>query len=278
MTVLFVLATFAIFLTIDFFYSKAKHPVLQVAPAISKVEGAVAARPRPSLVGGFSVPDNLRYPHPGHTWALSESPNLVRRRHRRFRQQAQRQRGTGESAAAGPVDPPRPEGVEHRAQRREGRHGFAHRRQRGRREQRSSDPSLVSKDPYGEGRWFPCRHPTPRPASAICSAAHWRGGRQEESSMRLQRMMPSALGALAQGGVAVNDLAATLSRRAVGESDSQVFLNIVPTPRGASCRGAVQQSGATHRPCSFEMQGKATSAFELAAELLCGFLRLAFLS
>src|SRR5208283_128980 len=77
MTVLLVLATFAIFLTIDFFYSKAKHPVLQVAPAISKPEGAVAARPRPSLVGGFSVPDNLRY-HPGHTWALSESPNLVR--------------------------------------------------------------------------------------------------------------------------------------------------------------------------------------------------------
>ena len=31
----------------------------------------------PSLVGGFSVPDNFRY-HPGHTWALSESPNLVR--------------------------------------------------------------------------------------------------------------------------------------------------------------------------------------------------------
>jgi glycine cleavage system H lipoate-binding protein len=29
------------------------------------------------LVGGFAVPENLRY-HPGHTWALSESPNLVR--------------------------------------------------------------------------------------------------------------------------------------------------------------------------------------------------------
>ena len=77
MTVLLVLATFAIFLTIDFFYSKAKHPVLQVAPAISKPKARQLPRPRPSLVGGFSVPDNLRY-HPGHTWALSESPNLVR--------------------------------------------------------------------------------------------------------------------------------------------------------------------------------------------------------
>jgi len=60
---------FAVFLTIDFFYSKAKHPVLQVAPAMRK-QPVVAPALRPSLVGGFSVPDNLRY-HPGHTWALS---------------------------------------------------------------------------------------------------------------------------------------------------------------------------------------------------------------
>src|SRR5208283_2073696 len=76
MTVLLVLLMFAIFLTIDYFYSKAKHPVLQVAPAISKRD-VTAPRLKPSLVGGFSVPENLRY-HPGHTWALSESPNLVR--------------------------------------------------------------------------------------------------------------------------------------------------------------------------------------------------------
>src|SRR6185369_13229538 len=77
MTVLLVLATFAIFLTIDYFYAKAKHPVLQVAPAMRKQQGVAATPRQPSLVGGFSVPDNLRY-HPGHTWALSESPNLVR--------------------------------------------------------------------------------------------------------------------------------------------------------------------------------------------------------
>src|SRR5271167_3880673 len=76
MTVLLVLLMFAIFLTIDYFYSKAKHPVLQVAPAMRKHE-ATAPRLQPSLVGGFEVPENLRY-HPGHTWALSESPNLVR--------------------------------------------------------------------------------------------------------------------------------------------------------------------------------------------------------
>ena len=75
MTVLLVLATFAIFLTIDFFYSKAKHPALRLAPAVRKQEAAMPSLP--NLVGGFLVPDNRRY-HPGHTWALSESPNLVR--------------------------------------------------------------------------------------------------------------------------------------------------------------------------------------------------------
>ena len=34
-------------------------------------------RLQPALVAGFEVPGNLRY-HPGHSWALSESHNLVR--------------------------------------------------------------------------------------------------------------------------------------------------------------------------------------------------------
>src|ERR1700758_5150350 len=75
MTVLLVLLTFVTFLLIDHFYSRnhAVQPVLQMAP--SKREAA--ARLEPSLVGGFQVPENLRY-HPGHTWALNESPSLVR--------------------------------------------------------------------------------------------------------------------------------------------------------------------------------------------------------
>ena len=63
MTVLLVLATFAIFLAIDYFYSKAKHPVVQVAPAISPARCATAAATQPNLVGGFAVPNHLRY-HP----------------------------------------------------------------------------------------------------------------------------------------------------------------------------------------------------------------------
>ena len=66
MTVILVLLTFATFLLIDHFYSRrhAVQPVMQVAKR--------EAQPRlaPSLVGGFQVPEKVRF-HPGHTWALS---------------------------------------------------------------------------------------------------------------------------------------------------------------------------------------------------------------
>jgi len=74
MTVILVLLTFAGFLLIDYFRSR-EHVV--VKQALQPVRQEVAPRLAPSVVAGFQVPDNLRY-HPGHTWALSESPNLVR--------------------------------------------------------------------------------------------------------------------------------------------------------------------------------------------------------
>src|SRR5271169_2019768 len=76
MTVLLVLVTFVIFLLIDYFRTRhaVVHPALQVSAA---KHDSSAPRLQPALVGGFEVPENLRY-HPGHTWALSESPNLVR--------------------------------------------------------------------------------------------------------------------------------------------------------------------------------------------------------
>src|SRR5215468_7506203 len=73
MTVVLVLLTFVTFLLIDHFFSK--KPVVQ--PVMQASKAAATARIAPSLVGGFSVPEKLRY-HPGHTWALSESPSLVR--------------------------------------------------------------------------------------------------------------------------------------------------------------------------------------------------------
>src|SRR5512147_1466412 len=76
MTVLLVLLTFVTFLLIDHFFSR-KHAVVQPAMQVGPAKRESALRLQPGLVGGFRVPDNLRY-HPGHTWALTESPSLVR--------------------------------------------------------------------------------------------------------------------------------------------------------------------------------------------------------
>src|SRR5215472_12222681 len=74
MTVILMLAMFAIFLTIDYL-RKGKE-----AKEIAAVrEEAASATPRslPTIVSGFELPENRRY-HQGHTWALQESPTLAR--------------------------------------------------------------------------------------------------------------------------------------------------------------------------------------------------------
>jgi len=209
MTVLLVLMMFAIFLTIDFFYSKAKHPVLQVAPTMRKQDAA--ARLKPSLVGGFLVPDNLRY-HPGHTWALSESPNLVRIGIDDF---ASKLTGKVEHI----VLPQRGQWI------RQGQKVWSLVRNGVKVDMVSpiegsvadineavvSDPALATKDPYGEGWLVTVQSPDAktnfRNLLGGALARWW----TEESSMRLQRVVPSALGALAQdGGVAIDDLASTM--------------------------------------------------------------------
>jgi len=224
MTVLLVLMIFAIFLTIDFFYSKAKHPALQVAPAISK-QATAAARLKPSLVGGFSVPDNLRY-HPGHTWALSESPNLVRIGIDDF---ASKLVGKVEQVTL----PQRGQWI------RQGQKVWSIVRNGVKVDMVSpiegtitdineavvKNPELARKDPYGEGWLVTVQAPDSkinfRNLLGGAMARWW----TEESSMRLQRVMPSALGALAQdGGVAIDDLASTMPDEQWSKITREFFL------------------------------------------------------
>ncbi len=74
MAVLFVLATFAVFLAIE--YIRRAKPALE--PAVQEQRGVIPARkPGTTYVSGFEMPENLRY-HPGHAWALAESPTMVR--------------------------------------------------------------------------------------------------------------------------------------------------------------------------------------------------------
>ena len=74
MTVILVLFTFVAFLAIDYFRSR---KAIVVQPAAAAAKASNSPRLIPDVVAGFKLPGNLRY-HPGHTWALSESPNLVR--------------------------------------------------------------------------------------------------------------------------------------------------------------------------------------------------------
>jgi len=206
MTVLLVLFFFATFLLIDYVrnHRAIVQPVLQVAPA--KHDAAVP-RLQPALVGGFAVPENLRY-HPGHTWALSESPNLVRvgmddfaskltgklenitlpQRGQWIRQGQKMCTIHRDGCAVDMVSPI--EGTVSDVNQAV-----------------AQDPKLALRDPYGEGWLLTVQAP-----DAKTSFRNLLGGAlarwwTEESASRLQRRMPMALGALAQdGGVAVDNV------------------------------------------------------------------------
>lgn len=72
MIALLIIATFFAAILID-------HLLLRRAVPVATTIGPAADRPRPlpAIVGGFALRDNYRY-HPGHTWAVAETPNLVR--------------------------------------------------------------------------------------------------------------------------------------------------------------------------------------------------------
>jgi glycine cleavage system H lipoate-binding protein len=207
MTVLLVLFTFVSFLLIDYFRTRKTvgHPALELSAA--KGDAAVP-RLQPALVGGFEVPENLRY-HPGHTWALSESPNLVRVGLDDF---ASKLTGTLESITL----PQRGQWI------RQGQKMCTIHRDGCAADMVSpiegtvseinpalaTDPKLALRDPYGEG-WLV----TVAAPDAKTSFRNLLGGAlarwwTEESASRLQRRMPVALaGALAQdGGVAMDNL------------------------------------------------------------------------
>ncbi|HSP34285.1 MAG TPA: hypothetical protein VLU46_08225, partial [Thermoanaerobaculia bacterium] len=73
MVAILVILTFAVMLLIDHLVTRQPIIIAEAAPA------AGPERPRvlSPIVAGFNVPDNLRY-HPSHTWAIAETPELVR--------------------------------------------------------------------------------------------------------------------------------------------------------------------------------------------------------
>jgi len=204
MTVLLVLLTFVTFLLIDHFHSRK----VVVQPVVQAAKHDAPPRLAPSLVGGFQVPKKLRY-HPGHTWALSESPSLVRVGMDEF---ASKLTGKIERITL----PQRGQWV------RQGQKIWTLHRDGTSvdmvspiegsvadiNEAAVRDPELARKDPYGEGWLVTVQSPDAktnfRNLLGGALARWW----TEESASRLQRCMPMALGALAQdGGVAMDNIA-----------------------------------------------------------------------
>jgi glycine cleavage system H lipoate-binding protein len=210
MTVLLVLFTFGAFLLIDYFRTK-KH-VNNVVHAYEEKPATAAPRLQPALVAGFAIPENFRY-HPGHTWALSESPNLVRVGMDDF---ASKLTGKLDSVTL----PQRGQWI------RQGQKLCTFHRDGATVDMVSpvegtvsdinqavvANPKVALNDCYGEG-WLV----TVNAPDAKTSFKNLLGGAlarwwMEESAGRLQRRIPVALaGALAQdGGVAVNDISAEI--------------------------------------------------------------------
>jgi len=205
MTVLLVLFFFATFLLIDYF--RTRHAIVQPALQVAPAKYAEVPRLQPALVGGFAVPENLRY-HPGHTWALSESPNLVRVGMDDF---AAKLTGRVESITL----PQRGQWI------RQGQKMCTLYRDDYAVDMVSpiegsvsdinqalmKDPKLALRDPYGEGWLVTVQAPDAKTSFKNLFGGPLARWWTEESASRLQRRVPMALGALAQdGGVAMDDI------------------------------------------------------------------------
>jgi len=223
MTVIMVLLTFGLFLAIDYIRGQkqiAKQPVLRTSTH------EAAPRMLPAIVAGFRVPENVRY-HAGHTWALSESRELVRV-------------GMDDFATklAGKIDsislPQRGRWV------RQGQKTFTIFRDgksvdlvspiegtvTGINEAVLKNPDLARKDPYGDGWLMTVQAPDSklnfRNLLGGSLARLW----TEESALRLHSRMPMAIGALAQdGGVAVDDITAHMPEEDWATLTKEFFLS-----------------------------------------------------
>jgi glycine cleavage system H lipoate-binding protein len=224
MTVLLVLLTFAIFLAID--YVRGQKQLVKQPVRVEAVREA-APRPIPALVAGFQVPENLRY-HAGHTWALSESPDMVRVGMDDF---ASKLIGKIESITL----PQRGRWVR-QGQKiwtifRDGKSVDMVSPIEGTvtdvNDAVAKNPELARKDPFGEG-WLV----TVQAPDAKINFRNLLGGAlarmwMDDSALRLRKRMPVAMAsALAQdGGVAVDDITAHLPEEDWATLTKEFFLS-----------------------------------------------------
>jgi len=223
MTAIAVVLTFIAFLTIDYFRSRKR--ATQVAKEAVANPVVQEARRHSVVVAGFELPEQFRY-HPGHSWALGESPTFVRV-------------GMDSFAAklVGKIDsitlPARGHWV------RQGEKLATIIRDGNKAELLSpaegeingvnaavlKDPNVALRDPYGEG-WLVTMH-SPDAKTGFRNllggalARKW----MEEAASRLRLLMPALAGAVAQdGGVAMDDLTAHLPDQNWKDLTAEFFL------------------------------------------------------
>jgi glycine cleavage system H protein len=223
MTVIMVLLTFAIFLSIDYIRGQkqaAKQAVIQHA------RPATVSQVVPALVAGFEVPENVRY-HAGHTWALSESRELVRVGMDDF---ASKLIGKIESIAL----PQRGRWVR-QGQKiwtivRDGKSVDMVSPIEGTiadvNDAVAKNPELARRDPYGEGWLVTVQAPDSkinfRNLLSGTLARLW----TEAAALQLRNKMPMLAGAMAQdGGVAVDDLTAHMPDEDWAKLTREFFLS-----------------------------------------------------
>lgn len=224
MTVFLVLTMFVIILLVDTLLHRT--PVRVAAPKTARP----ATEPRlfPSLVGGFKVMDNLRY-HPGHTWAVSETPELARV-------------GLDDFAAklAGKIEkiilPNRGAWIRQGQKIVAVQHGGATVEMVSPvegsvvdiNEAVMNDPTLAHRDPYGEGWLFTVNSPDMktnfRNLLGGSMARQW----MEEAAARLRQMvaMPATATVYAQdGGVAIDNAIEELPKEKWEKVTKEFFLS-----------------------------------------------------
>lgn len=221
MTVILVLATFLVFIVLDYALNRRKA----VATVPSEASRSAVANSSGEMIGGFLVPENLSY-HPGHSWLVRERKNVMRV-------------GADEFAAAliGKVDKislPTPgqwirQGQKVFSFERAGQETEMVSPTEGEVLEVNSDvlrnPSLLRRDPYGTG-WLltvnvPDEESTNRNLVPKRLIPEW----MRDAVDRLYASQPALAGAVAaDGGRPVEDLGALHSDRDWKELTEEFFL------------------------------------------------------
>ena len=203
MIALLVVLTFAVMLVLDHLLLRQPLKIEEAAPA------GQTGRPRPlaGVVAGFAVPDNVSY-HPGHTWAVAETPELVRV-------------GIDDFAAkaAGPVQridtPMRGQWIRQGqriiAMKRDGRDVALLSPVEGTvvdvNEAAMADPEITRMDPYGYGWLLKVQSPDLKMNLLNLLNGSLARRWMEEAATKLRTRIPQLAGATAlEGGVAADDL------------------------------------------------------------------------